>query len=169
MNKDVDYIQVKNNFFIDCLIENNFILLDELNDFHFLKLIFGLTDIFEHFHMDIHTTSSATVFILMKHFFEDFGYSQKYLYLNVTREKEENRIDYKVKSSILPIEIKEKIDADDIPIDFSISFDFDTSHKMRMKISVHFCEIIPEFIEKMIAPIVKKIFFNLKQYIEKLR
>jgi hypothetical protein len=145
------------------VFENDSIFLEPLIDFQFLKLIVESSNIIERFQIEIKTNTSANIFVLFKHFFEDFGYNQKYVNINVVRDKTDNIIIYK----ITPLEL-ELLDADTIPVDFFISFTIITPHKIMVNLSLQFSEKLPGFIENMIKNIIKKTFSKIKQYIEKL-
>jgi hypothetical protein len=143
------------------VFENNNILLENLIHFYFLKLILESSNFIEKYTLDIHETH-AVVFVLFKHLFEDFGYSQKYIYVDVIREKKDNVIKY----IINPLALEEKLDADFLPVDFFISFTIITPNKIMVEFSIKWLEEIP-FVENM-KTVVKKTFSNLKQYIDKL-
>ena len=152
-------MDVENKF--NYVFEDNNILLEKLVDFHFLKLIFGITNIIETYKLDIHSTTNATVFVLFKHLFEDFGYNQKYIYVDVISEKKDIVIIYKMKPILL-----EETSAEFLPLSF-LSFTIITPHKIMVDFSIK-CLEIPPTIENMIKTMLNTIFFKLKQYIDKL-
>jgi hypothetical protein len=165
----------KNSYSSEFTIENSNILLEKIINFDFIKLIYELNknDIFEDFHIERHSENEATVFILFKHFFNDFGFCQKYAYLDVDLEKRDNIIIFKTKPNNNPLtkSIKTKSDVEIMPIaDIITVCNFINPHKVTIETLTNFYSNFdfPEFMEKMSTTIISKIFLRSKQFIEKI-
>ena len=151
----------ENKYFFDCVIENENIFLENICNFIFLKNIVEMPkNIFSEYSLDIYSDDYAHIYILFKHFFEDFGYTQKYMNLDIKREQTENVINYIVTPVKTNIHIKELIG----------TFTFITPHKITITLLATFYDVeVPEFIETAIKSFVEKWFFTLKQYIDNLK
>jgi len=105
----------------------------------------------------------------MKNFFEELGLPQKFSYLHMKREIEDNKIIFRSQSiqSHRPTNIP--IDAELMAVENMISVcDIITSHRMNFCFNIIFYVnvIIPPFVEKMVGIILHKIFKRVKQFIE---
>jgi hypothetical protein len=175
--KDHKMIRLKKNFYLfEYEIDNEKILLDKIVNLDLIKLIYEINkDVFDGFYLDINSDKTgATAFFLFKHFFQDFGMSQKYSHLDVSIEKSESesKIIYRTKTNdTLPNNIEPESKKELIPItNIVVVCDLITPHKMRIQISTTFHKKfeLPEFIEKMSTNIISKIFLRIKQFIEKI-
>lgn len=175
--KDHKMIRLKKNFYLfEYEIDNEKILLDKIVNLDLIKLIYEINkDVFDGFYLDINSDKTvATAFFLFKHFFQDFGMSQKYSHLDVSIEKSESesKIIYRVKTNdTLPNNIEPESKKELIPVsNIVVVCDLITPHKMHIKISTTFHKNfdLPEFIEKMTTNIISKIFLRIKQFIEKI-
>lgn len=151
----------ENKYFFHCVIENENIFLENICNFIFLKNIVEMPkNIFSDYSLDIYSDDYANIYILFKHFFEDFGYTQKYMNLDIKREKTENVIKYIVTPVKTNIHIEELIG----------TITFITPHKITITLLATFYDVeVPEFIETAIKSFVEKWFFTLKQYIDNLK
>jgi hypothetical protein len=160
----------KNNYKIDFTMENKNIILSKIIDFNLIKLIYDLnTDIYETVELEIINENEAIAIILMKNFFEELGLPQKFSYLHMKREIEDNKIIFRSQSiqSHRPTNIP--IDAELMAVENMISVcDIITSHRMNFCFNIIFYVnvIIPPFVEKMVGIILHKIFKRVKQFIE---
>ena len=73
---------------------NSNINLENIIDFNLFKIIFEINknDILEDFNLTMQSESCATLYILIKHFFDDFGIPQKYVNLDIKLKKNNNKI-----------------------------------------------------------------------------
>jgi hypothetical protein len=160
----------KNNYKIDFTMENKNIILSKIIDFNLIKLIYDLnTDIYETVELEIIKENEAIAVILMKNFFEELGLPQKFSYLHMKREIEDNKIIFRSQSiqSHHPTNIP--IDAELMAVENMISVcDIITPHRMNFCFNIIFDAnvIIPPFVEKMVGIILHKIFKRVKQFIE---
>jgi hypothetical protein len=174
--KDYRMTRIKKNCYsFEYVIENNNILLEKIINFDFIKLIYELnkTDIFEDFHIDIHADNRATVYALFNHFFSDFGYGQKYVYLDIVTETHDKTLIFKTKpnNNHLPKSIKTKLDVEIMPVSDIITVcHFINPHKVSIETLTNFHSHFdyPDFMEKMATTIISKIFLRTKQFIEKI-
>jgi len=177
--KDHKMIRLKkNNYLFEYEISNEKILLEKIVNLELIKLIYEINkDVFDGFYLDINSEKTgATAFFLFKHFFEDFGMSQKYSHGDVSIEKSgsesESKIIYRMKTNdTLPNNIEPESKKELIPItNIVVVCDLITPHKMKIQISTTFHKNfeLPEFIEKMSTNIISKIFLRIKQFIEKI-
>jgi len=164
----------KYNYLFEYEIINKNILLEKVINLDFIKLIYELNknDIFDDFYLDVTGSENATVYILFKHFFHDFGVPQKYAHIDISIEKTEKQIIFKTTTNnVAPkVNIPNK-DAQLIPINsVTATCDLITPHKASIKTSTSFHKSmqLPEFIEKLATTVISKIFLRTKQFIEKI-
>jgi hypothetical protein len=173
--KDYKMIRIdKYNYLFEYEIINKNILLEKVINLDFIKLIYELNkhDIFDDFYLDVTGSESATVYILFKHFFDDFGVPQKYVHIDISIEKTEKQIIFKTTTNnVAPkVNIPNK-DAQLIPINsVTATCDLITPHKASIKTATSFHKSmqLPEFIEKLATTVISKIFLRTKQFIEKI-
>ena len=158
----------KTIYILDFDLVNNNVNLESIINYNIIKLVYDINkaDIFEDFKLEIHSESSATVYILFKHFFEDFGIPQKYVDLNIILTKVDNQYIFKSNTNnnnntieLVPIYDMETICTVITPNKISIK------NITKLKNPYNF----PEFIEKFAINVISKIFLRTKQFIEKLR
>ena len=177
--KDHKMIRLKkNNYLFEYEISNEKILLEKIFNLELIKLIYEINkDVFDGFYLDINSEKTgATAFFLFKHFFEDFGMSQKYshgdVFIEKSGSKSESKIIYRMKTNdTLPNNIEPESKKELIPINnIVVVCNLITPHKMNVQISTTFHKNfeLPEFIEKMSTNIISKIFLRIKQFIEKI-
>ena len=160
----------KNNYKMEFCMENKNIVLSKIIDFNLIKLIYNLNpDIYEKVELEIINDNEALATILMKNLFEELGFPQKFSYLEMKREIDNNKIIFISKSiqSDRPINIP--IDAESMAVENMISVcDIITPHKINFSFNIKFENniIIPSFMEKMVGIILHKIFKRVKQFIE---
>jgi hypothetical protein len=120
----------------------------------------------------MNSTESATIYILFKQFFNDFGIPQKYAHIDISIEKTEKQIIFTTKTNNTKpkVNITNK-EAQLIPI-YSVTTicDFINPHKVSIKTTTSFSTSmnLPEFIEKLATTVISKIFLRAKQFIEKI-
>jgi hypothetical protein len=164
----------KYNYLFEYEITSKNILLENVINLEFIKLIYELNkhDIFDDFYLEMNNTESATVYILFKHFFNDFGVPQKYAHLDISIEKTDKQITFRTttNNSQPKVNILNK-EAKLIPIhNVTTICELITPHKTSIKTTTSFNNSmnLPEFIEKMATTVISKIFLRTKQFIEKI-
>lgn len=163
----------KNNYQLTFQMENNQIVLSKIIDFNLIKLIYDLNgDIYEKVHLEKINENEAIMNILMKHLFEDLGLPQRFSYLHVTKQTNEDKITF-VSNSIYsehPQDMPEN--AQQLPINnIRCECNMITPHRMSFSFNVIFENymIIPSFAEKMVGLILFKIFNRVKQFLENIK
>jgi len=181
-----------NNYLFQYEIANERILLEKIINLEFIKLIYEINkwDIFDDFNLDIgasrigeqlesvtlmkdsHDETHAMVYILYKHFFEDFGFAQKFTYLDVTIEKTEKQILFTSKTIYTnPPNITLIPTTELLPIsNVNVVCNFVNPHKVSILTTINFNYNIdlPEFVKKFATTIINKVFLRTKQFIEKM-
>jgi hypothetical protein len=164
----------KHNYLFEYEILNKNILLENVINLEFIKLIYELNkdDIFDNFYLEVNNSQSVTVYILFKHFFNDFGLPQKYAHLDISIEKTDKQIIFRIttNNAVPKVNISNK-EAQLIPINsVTATCELITPHKASIKTTTSFCKSmnLPEFIEKLATTVISKIFLRTKQFIEKI-
>jgi hypothetical protein len=174
-NKDgLKFVKLdKNIYTLQFDIKNNNIHLPNIIDFSLLKLIYELNpDIYESVNIENHKENEIITTILMKHFFEDIGISQRFLLLHIQKLTEPNKITF-VSSSIRnfkPEGLPKETELLNIKTMKTIC-EIENPHKIKFHFNIIFDENmnIPEFVESIIGKIINKIFIRVKQFIENVR
>jgi len=165
----------KNSYEFEYEIENKNILLEKIINLDFIKIIHEINkaDIFEDFYIERHSEGSATVFILFKHFFNDFGLTQKYAHLDIIFEQHDKKIIFKTttNNNLPKSNLKTTAAAELLPIsDVTTVCNFINPHKVSIKTITNFYgnREFPDFVERLATTIIGKIFLRTKQFIEKI-
>jgi hypothetical protein len=159
----------KNHYKLTFNLENKNIILSKIIDFNLIKLMYDLnTDVYERLHIEKINDNEIMLTLLMKHFFEDIGMPQRFLYIHMSRTVEEEKITFKAQS------IKQRQpdmpeDAQLMSIqDFTCVCDIITPHSINFSVNIIFDQQIPlpAFVEKTVGMILHKIFKRVKQFID---
>jgi len=110
--------------------------------------------------------------MLMKHLFEDIGLPQRFSYVHMIKQVEENKITFTSQSiySERPEGMPEN--AEQMPIKNMIcECNIITPHRIGFSCNIVFEDhmSVPQFAEKMVGLILFKIFNRVKQFIENVR
>lgn len=163
----------KNKYNLTYSIENKNINLEPLVNFELIKLIYELNpDIYEKVVLNKNNDEEAQITLLMKHFFNDLGFPQKYSHMSLKKYTSPNRINFvgssifSEKPSCIPNDV-ELLPIDNLDIECTMS----SPHKVNLNCIIVFNNalIIPAFIEKVIGIIVNKIFNRVKKFIEVIK
>ena len=163
----------KNHYKLEFTMENNNIIISKIIDFNLIKLIYDLNpDVYERVDLQKHNDNEAIVTLLLKHFFEDIGLSQKYSFLRMRKFEEERKIIFKSESikTHRPDGIPHDCEQMNIQ-DFTGICEVVTPHKVNFTFNILFdpSANVPAFAEKMVGVILFKIFKRVKQFIENIR
>ena len=163
----------KNKYNLFYSIENKNINLEPLINFDLIKLIYELNpDIYEKVVLNKANEEEAKITLLIKHFFNDLGFPQKYSHMSLRKVIGTNCINF-VGSSILsekPSYIPNEVEL--LPIDkLNIECTMTSPHKVNLNCLIIFNDslVIPTFIEKVIGIIINKIFVRVKKFIEDIK
>lgn len=163
----------KNKFQLFYSIENKNINLVPLVNFELIKLIYELNpDVYEKVILNKTNEEEAEITLIMKHFFSDLGFPQKYSHMELRKVISPNYINFigssifSEKPSFIPNEI-ELLPIENLNIECSIV----SSHKINLSFLIifHNSLVIPSFIEKVIGMITNKIFVRVKKFIEEVK
>ena len=163
----------KNNYSLSFEMKNNNIILANIIDFTLVKLIYDLNgDIYEKVNLQKLDDNQAIMNLLMKHLFEDLGLPQRFSYVHMIKQVEENKITFTSQSiySERPEGMPE--DAEQMPIKNMIcECNIITAHRIGFCCNIIFEDYmtVPQFAEKMVGLILFKIFNRVKQFIENVR
>ena len=163
----------KNNYSLCFQMQNNHINLSKIIDFNLIKLIYDLNpDIYEKINIQPINENEATVYFLMKHLFEDLGMPQRYSYVHMSRNIQENNIKF-ISQSIKDIKpIGLPIDVELLPIRNMIcDCKIVNEHTIHFSCNIIFenTMIVPQIAEKLLGLIINKIFIRVKQFIENIQ
>ena len=163
----------KNKYKLSFSMENKQMILSNILDFNLIKLIYDLnSDIYEKVSIQQMNENEAICTLLIKNFFEDLGFSQKYSHLHMKKYYEGSKIIFNSetihseKPDIIPT------DAELLYIDSMVNIcEIVTPHNIEFSFYINFHPemIIPSFSEKMVGVILNKIFKRVKQFIENVR
>jgi hypothetical protein len=142
-------------------------------DFHFIKLFNEVnSDIYKVIEWNDINENTINIVILVKHFFEELGISQKYLNLKINKVKERSKTTFSIStfSNKHPQNIAPEIE-NIIITHMSIELKNCTPNKLALSsiIQLDINTTIPTFVDKLIGNIVCKLFVRIKQFIEKAR
>ena len=162
----------KNKYKLRFYLENNNIYIEKIIDFPLIKLIYDLNpDVYEQTNIERVGDNQAKVTLLLKHFFEDLGLPQRYSYVHMTKNIENNNITFVTKSILTEKPPGMPIDSELLPLqDLIGSFDIVSPHRSNVTFDIVFHERFntPVFAEKIIAQILLKVFTRVKQFIENI-
>jgi len=163
----------KNNYCLTFQMENTSIIISKIIDFSLVKLMYDLNvDIYEKVELRKIDDNHAIMNMLMKHLFEDVGLPQRFSYVDIIKQVEENKVTF-ISHSIYsnkPEGMPEN--AEQMPIKKMIcECKLITQHCVDFSCNVIFEDhmIIPTFSEKLIGLILFKIFNRVKRFIENVR
>jgi hypothetical protein len=160
----------KNSYVLNYELNNNNIDITKLLNFNLVVILQEVNkDIIIDYNIEIINENEANIYLLLKRIFEDLGFNQKYVHLNVKINKKENNTTFVSSlNEVIPSKVREK-EWSLLPLN-SVIIECDTTnkHSVRMKSSVSFDAMfeIPSFVEKFSAIIIGKVFLRIKQFIE---
>jgi hypothetical protein len=174
-NKDgLQFIKLtKNTYKLQFQMENNTMDLSKIIDFSLIKLIYDLNpDIYEKVNVEKQNENEVIVTLLLKHFFEDLGLSQRFIFLHIQKFIENNKITF-ISSSIAnyrPDGLPRDSELLDIK-SMNTVCEVITPHKILFHFHIILNENLEviEFVENLIGKIIYKIFNRVKQFIENVR
>lgn len=163
----------KNKYSLTFQMENKSIILSKIIDFSLVKLIYDLNgDIYEKVNLQKIDDNQAIMNMLMKHLFEDLGLPQRFSYVHMIKQVEENKITFTSQSIYSERPEGMPDDAEQMPIKNMIcECNIITPHRVGFVCNIIFEDymVVPQFAEKMVGLILFKIFNRVKQFIENVR
>jgi hypothetical protein len=83
----------KNQYIFEFTLKNDKIHLLNIIDFNLFDIVYQLNnDVYDNFYMKKINENESIVCFLIKHFFEDLGYSQKFFLFHIKKTFKENNI-----------------------------------------------------------------------------
>lgn len=163
----------KNHYQVKFYIENKHIFVSKIVDFSMVKLIYDLnTDIYEKVDINRLNENEIILTLLITHFFEDLGMSQKFSYIHMKKVVETDRILFNAQSIKSQRPAGMPADSELLSIQgLNCICSILTPHSMAFSVDVVFDKEsdIPGFAEKMIGVVLLKMFTRVKQFIENIR
>jgi hypothetical protein len=167
----------KNQYKMEFFMENKNIYLPKIINFDIINLIYELNkDIYEKVEIEKLNENEIISSIIIKHFFEDIGQPQRFLFIHMKKFEENfnNNKRFIFKSQTIKTHTIDNIPHGAVLLDILEStniFDIMTPHKVKFTFNVILEEgtNIPLFVEKIVGTILHKIFKRVKQFIENIR
>jgi hypothetical protein len=163
----------KNNYRINCIIENNNINVEYLFNFNLLNFMYEINkNLFEVIDLNINNENEANLYILIKPIFKTLGFLQRFICLQIIKSKIGNSIIFNGKINneygLLKNNCKHAII---VPVTNVIikctpihSGKFELVTYLMLDENFEF----PSIIEKMIGTILKKVYKNIIKGIQSL-
>lgn len=172
-NNSMKFIKTaKNAYNLTFTLENNNIVLSNIINFELINLIYTLNpDIYESIQIEKISDNESNIVLVMKKFIFDL-ISQKYAFLNTTKNTHENTITF-ISTSIIdkkPSNITDKMEL--VQINKIVhNFEIISSHKINVECEFMFSDDthIPSVVDNILGIIVNKIFIRVKTFIENLK
>jgi len=164
----------KNKYIFTFSVENKNINIEPIINFELIKLIHELNpDIYEKVILNKINEENANITLIIKHFFNDLGFPQKYSHMNFKKDIIHPQCINFVGSSIFfekPSFISNDIEL--LPIEnFNIECNIVSLNKVNLNCSIIFDNTldIPYFVEKFIGIVINRIVNRIKQFIENIK
>jgi hypothetical protein len=172
---DKDNLYIKKyddcNYIIQTQITNPRLNIPSLFTFDWLKIIFAIhPEFIEKYEVFQEDENNAKVFVLLRHFFKDFGLPQLFFFVNIRMERSSDKITvYQTNELCLDLITVSK-DQLHVPTNESSGCIMIKGSSAFIKANIKFQYFIPpsEFIEKMGLILCTKVIFKTKQFIENL-
>jgi hypothetical protein len=157
----------KNQYNVLFTVQNNNIFVDKIVGIHLVKLMCEInSELYEHCRITTINENEIEIHLLLKHFFEDAGFSQQYIHLHIVQQDTCHFIgttiasnnDINVEPELLPIQR------------VSCEARITTPHVLTFDIQIHFESsfVIPLLVEKIVGNILFKIVKRIKQFIHNI-
>jgi hypothetical protein len=159
------------NFLFQCRVSNPRLDIPKIFTFDWLKVIFELHgDFIEKYEIFQEDENTAKVFVLLRHFFKDFGIPQLFFFIHVKMDKSPNKIIiYQTNETNIEL-LNVKKEYLHVPVNDSRGDVVLSQSTAFIEAVVKFQYFIPqtEFIEKMGLILCTKVLLKTKQFIENL-
>ena len=170
--KDNLYIQKNDdcNYIIQTQITNPRLNIPSLFTFDWLKVIFAIHPNFiERYEIFQKDENNAKVFVLLRHFFKDFGLPQLFFFVNIRMERSYDKITV-YQTNELCVDVAVTKEQFHVPTNDSCGCIIINGSSAFIEANIKFEYFIPpsEFIEKMGLILCTKVIFKTKQFIENL-
>ena len=153
-------------------IENKKIDMDILKQFNIYKILGKLNDnLLETVIFKEETKTTAKILFLFKPINKDMGIGAKYMYIQARKIEQNNNIKIICENEFLSNQEIEYSNYNPILCEFSvINIEFINKHKVSINslFKININEDLPIYMESLPGTMMKKIFTNLKLFIENL-
>jgi len=166
-----------NDYIVEFELQNKEVSLEPILHLHFLRLIYEVNkhDCFEDMTYDIQANEHATLALKMKHFFQDFGITQRYIFAKIHMTKLLNQAVF----DAIPMQDGTIIPpysalCEEIPFSTMTSVcTLQNQHTIHSHTTIRFPEQIGEPLPEMIESLSIKLFCNVllrtKRFIETMK
>ena len=161
------------NFLLELTLVNNNIDIKKIISFKIYELMAELNkDTIEKIVIkDTELKYKKKILFVFKHICQEFGIPKKYMYLETEIISDVNRENFKIIGKSIKyddvIENSEQVNSD-ISL-LNITLEEDNKMNLTYEFNIEFDENIPIYMENMFGLLMKKIFYNLKIFIENIQ
>ena len=173
--KNIKCVKInKNTFKLESLVENNNLFLEKLLNFDIIQLFYTVNiQYFEAVDFKLINENEAILFILMKPLFKQLGYENRYVNLKITKtiENEKNVLFTAFACEELSEKAKKNPSAVPSPLQrIDIVCNIVNPHLIHIQEILTFDDTYTNYtiFEKLVAPILKIIFKQTIQAVEKI-
>tara|TARA_B100000902_G_scaffold167864_1_gene162579 strand:+ start:1018 stop:1569 length:552 start_codon:yes stop_codon:yes gene_type:complete len=160
------------NFFLELTLVNNNIDIKKIINFKIYELMSELNkDIIEKILIeDTELEDKKKILFVFRHICQELGIRKKYMYLETELKSDINRENFKIIGNSIKyadvIENSEQVNSNISLLNITL----ENSNKMNLtyEFNIVFDENIPIYMENMFGLLMKKIFYNLKIFIENI-
>ena len=161
------------NFLLELTLVNNNIDIKKIINFKIYELMSELNkDIIEKILIeDTELEDKKKILFIFKHICQEFGIPKKYMFLETEIRSDLNSENFKIIGTSIKydgvIENSEQVNSD-ISL-LNITLEKDNKMNLTYEFNIEFDENIPIYMENMFGLLMKKIFYNLKIFIENIQ
>tara|TARA_B100000482_G_scaffold192115_1_gene179025 strand:+ start:891 stop:1445 length:555 start_codon:yes stop_codon:yes gene_type:complete len=161
------------NFLLELTLVNNNIDIKKIINFKIYELMSELNkDIIEKILIeDTELEDKKKILFIFKHICQEFGIPKKYMFLETEIRSDLNSENFKIIGTSIKydgvIENSEQVNSD-ISL-LNITLEEDNKMNLTYEFNIEFDENIPIYMENMFGLLMKKIFYNLKIFIENIQ
>ena len=161
------------NFLLELTLVNNNIDIKKIISFKIYELMAELNkDTIEKIVIkDTELKYKKKILFVFKHICQEFGIPKKYMYLETEIISDVNKENFKIIGKSIKyddvIENSEQVNSD-ISL-LNITLEEDNKMNLTYEFNIEFDENIPIYMENMFGLLMKKIFYNLKIFIENIQ
>ncbi len=161
------------NFLLELTLVNNNIDIKKIINFKIYELMSELNkDIIEKILIeDTEMENKKKILFIFKHICQEFGIPKKYMFLETEIISDLNSENFKIIGTSIKydgvIENSEQVNSD-ISL-LNITLEEDNKMNLTYEFNIEFDENIPIYMENMFGLLMKKIFYNLKIFIENIQ
>ena len=159
------------NFILELSVTNNNIIIKKIINFKIYELMAEINkDIIENIEIiNTDIENKKQILFIFKHICQELGISKKFMFLET--EMCVNNKNYKIIGNSISYN-KTIPNSEQVTSEISLlNINIESEHKMNLtyEFNIEFDENIPIYMENMFGLLMKKIFYNLKSFIEKIQ